>query len=146
MHYCSAQEDNCHKYGLCGAYGFCNGNNSPVCSCFSGFVPKNKKEWDKEPGSGGCIRKTPLKCSGDGFMEVSGIKLPDSRQSPVNNTMNLDKCKIQCSKNCVDAPFCPDYYESSVPKKKKTYCRKEKSGSRHLLRRLFSYLQLRAYF
>ena len=63
-------------------------------------MPKNKKERDKEPGSGGCIRKTPLKCFGDGFMEVSGIKLPDSRQSPVNNTMNLDKCKIQCSKDC----------------------------------------------
>ncbi|XWS09903.1 hypothetical protein CRYUN_Cryun39dG0029600 [Craigia yunnanensis] len=33
-------------------------------------------------------------------MEVSGVKLPDSRQSPVNNTMNLEECKIQCSKDC----------------------------------------------
>ncbi|XVF04047.1 hypothetical protein REPUB_Repub05bG0047200 [Reevesia pubescens] len=96
MHYRSAQEDTCDNYGLCGAYGFCNVNNSPVCTCLDGFVPKNKKE----PGATECIRKTPLNCSGDGFMEVSGVKLPDSRQSPVNNTMNLEDCKIQCSKNC----------------------------------------------
>ncbi|XVF04042.1 hypothetical protein REPUB_Repub05bG0046700 [Reevesia pubescens] len=95
-----AQEDTCDNYGLFGAYGFCDVNNSPVCTCLDGFVPKNKKEWDKEPGSGGCIRKTPFNCSGDGFVEVSGVKLPDSRQSPVNNTMNLEECKIQCSKNC----------------------------------------------
>ena len=44
--------------------------------------------------------------------------------------------------NGVDAPFFPGYYESSAPKRKKTYCGKEKGGSRHLLRRLFSYLQL----
>ena len=34
------------------------------------------------------------------------------------------------NKSFVDAPFCPDYYGSSAPKKKKTYCGKEKSGSR----------------
>ena len=100
MHYRSAQEDTCDNYGFCGAYGLCDVNNSPVCTCLRGFEPKNKKEWNKEPGSGGCIRKTPVNCSGDGFMEVSGVKLPDSRQSPVNNNMNLEECKIQCLKNC----------------------------------------------
>ncbi|XVF70465.1 hypothetical protein PTKIN_Ptkin11bG0163700 [Pterospermum kingtungense] len=110
IHYRSAQEDACDRYGLCGAYGFCNGDNSPVCSCLSGFVPKNKAEWDKEPGSGGCIRKTPLNCSGDGFMEVSGVKFPDSAQSPVNNTMDLEECKIQCLKNC----SCTAYANSDI--------------------------------
>ncbi|XVE50445.1 hypothetical protein DITRI_Ditri01bG0162900 [Diplodiscus trichospermus] len=100
MHYRSAQEDTCDDYGLCGANGLCNANDSPVCTCLPGFVPKNKTVWDKEPGAGGCIRKTPLKCSGDEFMEVSEVKLPASVQSPANNTKNLDECKIQCSKNC----------------------------------------------
>ncbi|EOY12710.1 S-locus lectin protein kinase family protein, putative isoform 1 [Theobroma cacao] len=100
VHYRLVQEDTCDNYGLCGANGFCNNNNSPVCTCLSGFVPKNSEERDKDPGSGGCVRKTRLNCSGDGFQEISGVKFPDSGQPPSNNSMNLEECNIQCTKNC----------------------------------------------
>ncbi|XP_039028294.1 G-type lectin S-receptor-like serine/threonine-protein kinase At4g27290 [Hibiscus syriacus] len=109
VHYRSTQEATCDSYGLCGANGVCNPNNSPACACLDGFVPKNKKEWDKRPGSGGCIRKTRLSCSGDGFKEFPGVKFPTSA-SDFNTTMNLEECESQCSKNC----SCTAYANSDI--------------------------------
>ncbi|KAE8677291.1 Serine/threonine kinase [Hibiscus syriacus] len=99
VHYHLTQEVTCDSYGLCGANGVCNPNNSPACACLDGFVPKNKMEWDKRPGSGGCIRKTRLSCYRDGFKEFPGVKFPASA-SDFNTTMNLEECESQCSKNC----------------------------------------------
>ncbi|KAK8651821.1 hypothetical protein V6N13_141400 [Hibiscus sabdariffa] len=109
VHYRSTQEDTCDSYGYCGANGVCNPNNSPVCACLDGFVPENKTELDKRPGSGGCIRKTQLSCSGDVFKEFPGVKFPASA-SDFNNTMNLEECESQCSKNC----SCTAYANSDI--------------------------------
>lgn len=108
VHYRSTQEASCLSSGACGAYGVCNSNNSPDCACLDGFVPKNKTEWDEKPGSGGCIRKTPLSCSGDGFKEFPGIKFPDSATK--NYGMSLEECETQCSKNC----SCTAYASSDI--------------------------------
>ncbi|KAF2285900.1 hypothetical protein GH714_008802 [Hevea brasiliensis] len=35
--------DNCDTYALCGVHGSCAINNSPVCRCLKGFVPKQQK-------------------------------------------------------------------------------------------------------
>ncbi|KAJ9182785.1 hypothetical protein P3X46_006738 [Hevea brasiliensis] len=98
--YLSAQIDNCDHYNLCGAYGSCNINNSPVCSCLKGFVPKVPKEWEMVDWSSGCIRKTPLNCFGDGFRKYSAMKLPETRKSWFDRSINLEDCRNMCTKNC----------------------------------------------
>ncbi|KAA3486769.1 G-type lectin S-receptor-like serine/threonine-protein kinase [Gossypium australe] len=48
---------------------------------------------DTDNRSHGCVRRTPLKCKSDGFLKYSNVKLPNSRQSWFNYSMNLDECK-----------------------------------------------------
>ncbi|XWS09905.1 hypothetical protein CRYUN_Cryun39dG0029800 [Craigia yunnanensis] len=115
--YVTVQMDNCDNYAICGSYGSCNASSSSQCSCLKGFVPKFPEKWDsikrlqtavletplnfqKNLWSDGCVRKTPLNCSSDGFLKYSGVKLPDSRQSWFNYSMNLEECKNLCKKNC----------------------------------------------
>ncbi|XVF04087.1 hypothetical protein REPUB_Repub05bG0051400 [Reevesia pubescens] len=92
--------DNCDRYALCGANGICDNNKSPVCSCMTGFVPKNPREWDAIPGTGGCVRRTQLNCSGDGFVKVSAVKAPETKNSWYNQSINLEECKNFCLANC----------------------------------------------
>ncbi|KAL4619302.1 hypothetical protein ACB092_06G069300 [Castanea dentata] len=99
--YLTAQVDGCDRYALCGAYGSCNIHNSPACECLTGFVPKFPKNWNEADWSHGCVPKTTLNCgAGEGFQKYSGIKLPDTRQSWYNRTMDLDECRDVCLKNC----------------------------------------------
>ncbi|KAK1391771.1 Receptor-like serine/threonine-protein kinase [Heracleum sosnowskyi] len=99
--YLSAPIDNCDRYGICGAYGSCNINNSPACTCFNGFQPKDEKEWDAADGSSGCARKVQLSCGyGEGFVKHSGLKLPDTQSSWFDTNMSLDECERVCLKNC----------------------------------------------
>ncbi|CAL5402893.1 unnamed protein product [Camellia sinensis] len=92
---------NCNSYNLCGAYGSCDVDKSPVCGCLSKFVPKNPKDWNTTNWSGGCVRRTVLDCkNGDGFLKYSGVKLPDTRSSWYNWTMTLGECREVCLKNC----------------------------------------------
>ncbi|XP_075671743.1 G-type lectin S-receptor-like serine/threonine-protein kinase At4g27290 [Castanea sativa] len=99
--YLTAQVDGCDRYARCGAYGSCNIHNSPACECLTGFVPKFPKNWNEADWSHGCVPKTPLNCgAGEGFQKYSGIKLPDTRQSWYNRTMDLDECRDVCLKNC----------------------------------------------
>ncbi|KAK6934362.1 Bulb-type lectin domain [Dillenia turbinata] len=99
--YLTAQMDNCDTYALCGAYGSCDINNSPMCTCLKGFVPKYPNQYDMADWSNGCVRKSPLACGkGDGFKKYSGVKLPDSRYSWFNTSMSLKECNVECLKNC----------------------------------------------
>ncbi|GLT65396.1 hypothetical protein SLA2020_378320 [Shorea laevis] len=58
----SALETDCDVYGKCGAFGSCNSQNSPICSCLRGFEPKNAEEWNRGNWTSGCVRRTPLQC------------------------------------------------------------------------------------
>jgi hypothetical protein len=58
----SALQNECDVYGKCRAFGNCNPQNSPICSCLRGFEPKNKKEWNRGNWTSGCVRRTPLQC------------------------------------------------------------------------------------
>ncbi|KAK1391758.1 Receptor-like serine/threonine-protein kinase [Heracleum sosnowskyi] len=99
--YLSGPIDNCDRYRICGAYGSCNINNSPACTCFNGFQPKDEKEWDAANWSSGCARKVQLSCvNGDGFVKHSGLKLPDTQRSWFDTNMSLDECERVCLKNC----------------------------------------------
>ncbi|XWS09907.1 hypothetical protein CRYUN_Cryun39dG0030000 [Craigia yunnanensis] len=92
--------DNCDKYALCGVNGICDNNKSPVCSCMTGFIPNSPNEWNAVPGSGGCVRKTQLNCSGDGFIKVPNVKVPETKHSWYNYSINLEECKNLCLANC----------------------------------------------
>ncbi|GMJ10247.1 hypothetical protein like AT4G27290 [Hibiscus trionum] len=92
--------ENCDRYALCGANAICDNNKSPACSCLSGFSPNNPEEWDAAPGSGGCVRNTQLNCSGDIYITVSDVKVPETKHSWYNTSMNLKECKDLCSSNC----------------------------------------------
>uniref|UniRef100_A0A6N2MF82 Bulb-type lectin domain-containing protein n=1 Tax=Salix viminalis TaxID=40686 RepID=A0A6N2MF82_SALVM len=94
--YETANTDNCKRYALCGANGFCNIQSSPVCGCLNGFVPKSPADWDMTDWSNGCVRKTPLNCSGDGFRKLAGVKIPETKSTWFSNTMNLRECKNKC--------------------------------------------------
>ncbi|KAI3443789.1 hypothetical protein Pfo_000454 [Paulownia fortunei] len=96
----NAPADNCDYYGLCHGYGSCDIGNAPVCSCFDKFKPQNPNDWSTADWSNGCIRRTPLNCKSDGFIKYSGVKLPDTRNSWYNQSMNLQECEQMCMKNC----------------------------------------------
>ncbi|XP_061983728.1 G-type lectin S-receptor-like serine/threonine-protein kinase At4g27290 [Populus nigra] len=96
----TANTDNCERYALCGANGICSIQNSPMCDCLHGFVPKIRSDWEATDWSSGCVRRTPVNCSVDGFQKVSGVKLPQTNTSWFNKSMNLEECKHMCLKNC----------------------------------------------
>ncbi|XP_065876861.1 G-type lectin S-receptor-like serine/threonine-protein kinase At1g11330 [Euphorbia lathyris] len=97
----------CDVYGLCGVFGVCNPQNSPICSCLKGFEPKNTDEWDTGNWIGGCVRTTLLQCDrlwndpevgkGDGFLRLETMKVPDFAQW---STSDEQHCKEACLNNC----------------------------------------------
>ncbi|KAK3426733.1 hypothetical protein EUGRSUZ_F03111 [Eucalyptus grandis] len=100
MLYMASPTDQCDNYASCGAYGSCRVDTSPVCRCLKGFVPRFSQEWDMLEWSNGCVRRNPLDCEKDIFVKYSWLKLPDTRSSWFNESMNLRECKVVCMKNC----------------------------------------------
>ena len=99
--YLSYRVNDCDDYEFCGGNGICNINSSPRCECMKGFHPKFQENWDTADWSGGCARNTQLDCEkGDGFIKVSGVKLPDTRLSRYNTTLTLQDCRKLCLSNC----------------------------------------------
>ncbi|KAG1368212.1 receptor-like serine/threonine-protein kinase SD1-8 [Cocos nucifera] len=98
--YWSMPRDRCDNYAQCGPYGICNSNDSPICNCLQGFSPKSPQEWNLRDGHDGCVRNTRLDCQGDGFLKLSNVKLPDSSNSTVNESMSLEQCQETCLNNC----------------------------------------------
>ncbi|KAJ0983620.1 hypothetical protein J5N97_011875 [Dioscorea zingiberensis] len=97
-----APKDQCDSLSPCGPNGVCDPNNSPICDCLQGFVPKSPTNWALRDGTDGCVRKTELDCRNrtDGFVKVAEAKLPDTSSSIVNMTLSLDDCKAKCLLNC----------------------------------------------
>ncbi|XP_022878004.1 receptor-like serine/threonine-protein kinase SD1-8 isoform X2 [Olea europaea var. sylvestris] len=101
-----APRDQCDDYRECGAYGICDTNDSPVCRCMKGFVPRNPQAWNLRDGSDGCIRTSILDCSSDGFLTLKNMKLPQSSSAFVDTRMSLDQCQDLCRKNCSCQAYC----------------------------------------
>ncbi|KAL3364552.1 hypothetical protein AABB24_013367 [Solanum stoloniferum] len=97
--YLTAQLDNCDRFALCGPYSSCNINNSPPCDCLKGFEPRYPQD-SAADWSSGCVRRTSLNCTHDGFLKFTGIKMPDSRNSWHNERMNLEECEKMCLADC----------------------------------------------
>ncbi|XP_048130251.1 G-type lectin S-receptor-like serine/threonine-protein kinase At4g27290 [Rhodamnia argentea] len=107
----SAPNDICDNYAECGSNGFCRINEAPVCKCLQGYTPKSPEEWDLLNRSSGCVRILSLNCSkGEGFLKLSGVKLPDPIDLRLDKNMSLDECKAECLKNC----SCAAYANSDV--------------------------------
>ncbi|XP_054778564.1 G-type lectin S-receptor-like serine/threonine-protein kinase At1g11300 isoform X2 [Prosopis cineraria] len=97
----------CDLYGICGAFGSCNSQSSPICSCLNGYVPKNLEEWNTQNWTSGCVRKKPFQCEGianrsemeekDGFVRLENMKVPDFLE---RSTATEDNCRTQCLDNC----------------------------------------------
>ncbi|KAM0859203.1 hypothetical protein ACQ4PT_047353 [Festuca glaucescens] len=97
----SGPRDQCDTYGLCGAFGVCNVGDAVVCGCIRGFMPGSPAEWRMRNASGGCARRTPLKCAaGDGFYALRGVKLPETHSSTVDAGATLAECGRRCLYNC----------------------------------------------
>ncbi|XP_050247247.1 G-type lectin S-receptor-like serine/threonine-protein kinase At4g27290 isoform X2 [Quercus robur] len=95
--------DECDTYNLCGVYGNCIIGESPRCQCIQGFKPKSTETWNPEEWSKGCVRSTQLSCQDKekiGFDKFVGYKLPDTTYSWVNQSMNLEECRVKCLNNC----------------------------------------------
>ncbi|WJX30778.1 hypothetical protein P8452_19277 [Trifolium repens] len=93
--------DGCDAYALCGTNSICYFSDVPKCKCLEGFVPKFQTKWKSSNWSDGCVRKTHLNCShGDGFLNYTSMKLPDTSSSWFNKSLSLEKCKTVCLKNC----------------------------------------------
>ncbi|XP_023913128.1 G-type lectin S-receptor-like serine/threonine-protein kinase At4g27290 isoform X1 [Quercus suber] len=105
--------DECDTYNLCGVYGNCIIGESPKCQCIQGFKPKSTETWNPEEWSKGCVRSTQLSCQDKdkiGFDKFVGYKLPDTTYSWVNQSMNLEECKVKCLNNCT----CMAYSTSDI--------------------------------
>ncbi|KAG6754761.1 hypothetical protein POTOM_040555 [Populus tomentosa] len=99
----------CDLYGKCGPFGSCDAQNSPICTCLKGFVPKNQDEWNKGIWTRGCVRMTSLQCDRiqngsevgkeDGFMKLEMMKVPTFAEYwPYLSS--VQECKDECLKNC----------------------------------------------
>nr|XP_029122457.1 receptor-like serine/threonine-protein kinase SD1-8 isoform X3 [Elaeis guineensis] len=100
--YMSEPKDQCDYVSQCGAYGVCNTDDSPICSCLQGFKPRSPTNWDLREGKDGCTRRMGLDCQNgtDGFVIVKDVKLPDTSRSMVDRSMGLDECRATCLRNC----------------------------------------------
>lgn len=97
----TVQGDRCDNYGLCGSYGNCNVTDTVHCECLRGFRPRSPQEWKMLDWSGGCVPDEPHICKNrEGFIKLTGIKLPDASQFSVNVSMNIKDCEAECLKNC----------------------------------------------
>ncbi|KAL6894594.1 hypothetical protein ACP4OV_008692 [Aristida adscensionis] len=92
--------DECDGYRACGPYGVCSVERSPICGCAPGFEPRFPAEWALRDGSGGCARRTPLACAGDGFAALANMKLPESANATVDMSLSLDECRLRCLRDC----------------------------------------------
>ena len=102
-----ALQTECDVYGKCGAFGTCNPNNSPICSCFQGFEQNNTEEWNRGNWTRGCVRRTLLQCERvntgveegkkDGFLKLNMMKVPDIA---VWSSAFENNCREQCLENC----------------------------------------------
>ncbi|KAH6836444.1 hypothetical protein C2S53_016503 [Perilla frutescens var. hirtella] len=105
--------DTCDQYDLCGPNGICKIYKTPVCECLRGFIPKSEEEWGIFNWSSGCSRNLTVDChEEEGFLEVKGIKLPDSLKFGLNTSMTIDECHDECFNNCNCTAYADPYFNN----------------------------------
>ncbi|MQL97780.1 hypothetical protein Taro_030486 [Colocasia esculenta] len=107
----------CDVYSICGAFGVCDQKGLPPCSCLPGFETRISGDWDLGDWSGGCVRRSALRCADnsssvgsrqapDVFSVIPDVKLPtDSQNLPA---ASAEECKLACSGDCSCSAFAYD--------------------------------------
>ncbi|KAI3510549.1 hypothetical protein L1887_17635 [Cichorium endivia] len=91
-------KDYCDTYGICGLYGSCNINKTPVCKCLEGFEPEVPSEWYEENWSNGCWPEiSATNENGHYFRKFSNLKLPDAKDAWFDSSMSLQECENDCN-------------------------------------------------
>ncbi|CAD6217706.1 unnamed protein product [Miscanthus lutarioriparius] len=99
----------CQDYNMCGANAGCasggDDGQQAICTCLTGFEPRNVSEYSNGNWTQGCVRSSPLTCEtnssggGDGFADLPGVKLPNF--AAWGSTVgDADACKQSCLANC----------------------------------------------
>ncbi|KAJ0053300.1 hypothetical protein Pint_02134 [Pistacia integerrima] len=110
----------CEVYTYCGAFGSCNEQSQPFCSCLQGFQPKSEHDWNLQDYSGGCQRKSQLQCENsslvngksDRFMATTIKDLPKHLQfAPV---ANIKQCETSCLNNCACTAYAYENNQCSI--------------------------------
>ncbi|KAJ6935282.1 G-type lectin S-receptor-like serine/threonine-protein kinase [Populus alba x Populus x berolinensis] len=100
----SAPKEPCDTYGQCGPNSNCDPYqaNNFICKCLPGFEPKSPQAWYLRDGSGGCVRKPNVSTchSGEGFVKLARVKVPDTSMASGNMSLILKECKQECLRNC----------------------------------------------
>ncbi|XP_031398698.1 G-type lectin S-receptor-like serine/threonine-protein kinase At1g11410 isoform X2 [Punica granatum] len=100
----TAPEEQCDHYSFCGPNGNCNPDNTDqfTCACLPSFEPKSLADWYLRDGSGGCMRSPGASIcqSGEGFIMVPRVKVPDTSQAHVDMSLSLRECEQKCLRNC----------------------------------------------
>ncbi|KAM2015168.1 receptor-like serine/threonine-protein kinase SD1-8 isoform X2 [Malus sylvestris] len=96
-----SQPRQCDVYASCGAFSSCKPTSLNYCKCLKGFEPNQQSDWDLQFYSGGCSRRTGVKCgnaAGDGFLEVNSGSFPDNRQ--YEGFLSIESCRSACLNEC----------------------------------------------
>ncbi|XP_056159861.1 G-type lectin S-receptor-like serine/threonine-protein kinase RKS1 [Syzygium oleosum] len=94
----------CDYYGKCGPNGICGANNADhfACTCLPSFEPKFPGDWYLRDGTGSCKRRQGVSMcqSGEGFVKVKRLKLPDTSTAHVDMGLSLKECEQECLRDC----------------------------------------------
>ncbi|KAK3433292.1 hypothetical protein EUGRSUZ_D00889, partial [Eucalyptus grandis] len=104
IEYWFAPKDQCDFYGNCGPNSNCNPYDAGQfeCTCLPGLEPKSPGDWNLGDGSAGCVRRGGVSVcrSGEGFVKVARVKVPDTSKARANMSLNLKECKEECLRDC----------------------------------------------
>ncbi|KAB5534717.1 hypothetical protein DKX38_017803 [Salix brachista] len=104
----SVPVDTCENYRQCGDNAICRVRKSPICECLQGYrsIPEEELDIQNFYGSRKCETRLTLDCrSGEGFLKLPGVKLPDLLEFRLVESMNLKECQAECFKNCSCSAF-----------------------------------------
>uniref|UniRef100_A0A2N9I6X0 Bulb-type lectin domain-containing protein n=1 Tax=Fagus sylvatica TaxID=28930 RepID=A0A2N9I6X0_FAGSY len=100
----SDPKETCDNYLKCGPNSYCDPYNAVKfeCTCLPGFEPKLPRDWYLRDGSGGCVRKPGVSTcnSGEGFVKLARVKVPDTSVARANMSLSLKECEKECLRNC----------------------------------------------
>ncbi|XP_039166659.1 G-type lectin S-receptor-like serine/threonine-protein kinase At1g11410 [Eucalyptus grandis] len=104
IEYWFAPKDQCDFYGNCGPNSNCNPYDAGQfeCTYLPGLEPKSPGDWNLGDGSAGCVRRGGVSVcrSGEGFVKVARVKVPDTSKARANMSLNLKECKEECLRDC----------------------------------------------
>ncbi|KAJ4748421.1 G-type lectin S-receptor-like serine/threonine-protein kinase [Rhynchospora pubera] len=103
----SVPQDECDSYAKCGSFCICQPKIVTSCNCLRGF--EGPTAWSMSGYTEGCKRRTPLQCTAksNGFYELNGVKLPDSKNATVNVNISIEDCQARCLMNCSCLAYSP---------------------------------------